>query len=271
LVQQIYHTVDLRLTNAVNGSGELEYLSTSGWVPVCHTSEFDKHAADVACHQLGYPFAAEFGQAIGSGDGIGITSSSCEGSSSQYLLKCVEFEKMACQFRYHLTCFSKYYNSFCININEIKYTLANPTVRLVGGPVEHMGRVEVYDRVSGQWGTICYNDVTDNSHIIGSVVCNSLGRYYTYDSGPANLSYNIQLSTNHPIVNGPIDCGTHSNVHDHFYQCPSFQLNSTDAMSRCTPDQEWVMVCSCKSYFMNLYTYVYTYIHTYIATSIIFK
>ena len=120
--RKIYHTVDLRLANAIDGSGELEYLSTSGWVPVCHTAEFDRHAADVACQQLGYPFAVEFGVAIGSGDGIGITSSSCEGSSSQYLFKCAEFEEMACQFRYRLTCYSKCYNFFCINFNEIYFS-----------------------------------------------------------------------------------------------------------------------------------------------------
>jgi len=121
-----------------------------------------------------------------------------------------------------------------------------------------MGRVEVYDRVSDQWGTICYNDVTNYSYIVESVVCNSLGKYYYYASGPANLSYNIQLSTNHPIVNGPIDCGTHSNVYGYLYQCPSFQLDSADAMSRCTPDQEWVVVCYCKLYFMYLCTCIHT-------------
>jgi len=140
----------------------------------------------------------------------------------------------------------------------MKYTLANPTIRLVGGPVEHMGRVEVYDRESNQWGTICYNDVTNSKYIVDDIVCNYLGRDDDV-SGPANLSYNIQLSTNHPIVNGPINCGTHSSFYDYLYQCPSFQLNPTDAMSRCTPDQEWVVVCSCKSYLM--YLHICMYIH----------
>ena len=112
-----------------------------------------------------------------------------------------------------------------------------------------MGRVEVYDRNSDQWGTVCYDDVINNNYyVITSLVCNSryFGGYYAFAFGPANLSYNIQPSTNNPVVSEPIDCGIYSDVYDYFYQCPSFQLNATAAMSRCTPDQEWVIVCHCK-------------------------
>ena len=112
-----------------------------------------------------------------------------------------------------------------------------------------MGRVEVYDRESDQWGTICYDDVTNNNQrVISNTVCHSFGtNMYSHASGPANLSSNIQPSTNHPIVNGPIDCGySYSNNYDYLHQCPSFPLNAMDAMSRCTPEREWVVVCNCK-------------------------
>ena len=122
---------------------------------------------------------------------------------------------------------------------------------MVGGPVEHIGRVEVYDRVSDQWGTICYDDIISGSSIrvIANLICYPLfGRpYHTY--GPASLFSNIQISTNNPIVSGSIDCSTvhsYSGFYDYFYQCSNFPLNSTEAMNRCTPDQEWVVLCNRK-------------------------
>ena len=92
------------MTNGDDGSGELEYLSASGWTPVCYTTQFDQHAADVACRQLGYLFATRSVPTAGTGPGIGIRSSTCEGSDNQYLFNCVEFEEMSCLNRYHLTC-----------------------------------------------------------------------------------------------------------------------------------------------------------------------
>ena len=127
----------------------------------------------------------------------------------------------------------------------MKHTLGNPIIRLVGGPVEYMGRVEVYDRDSEQWGTICSSDVGKAYYTLVNLVCNTFGtNYHLY--GPASLSSNIKPSINSPIVNGPIDCGYTFSIYDYFYQCQSFPLNSTEAVSRCTPDQEWVVVCDSK-------------------------
>ena len=99
------------MTNGNDSSGELEYLSASGWIPVCYTTQFDQNAADVACRQLGYPFAARSVPIGSRGPGIGIRSSSCVGSNSHYLFDCVEFEEMTCQTGYHLTCYSKQTNT----------------------------------------------------------------------------------------------------------------------------------------------------------------
>ena len=108
-----------------------------------------------------------------------------------------------------------------------------------------MGRVEVYDRSSDRWGTICNSDVSNYTYVIANLVCNTFGTYQSA-YGPANLSSNIQPSANSPIVNGPIDCGYNLDDYEYLFQCPSFPLNSTAAMLRCTPDQEWVVVCDRK-------------------------
>ena len=104
-----------------------------------------------------------------------------------------------------------------------------------------MGRVEVYDKATDQWGTICSGDISSDEYVIANLVCLSFGGTYYSAYGPANLSSDIQPSANTPIVNGPIDCGY--NEYDFLFQCPSFPLNLTAAVSRCTPDQEWVVVC----------------------------
>ena len=127
----------------------------------------------------------------------------------------------------------------------MKQTLGSPIIRLVGGPVGYIGRVEVYDRDSEQWGTICFSDVGEAYYTVASLVCNTFGtKNHLY--GPASLSSNIKPSINSPIVNGPIDCGYMFNIYHYFFQCQSFPLNSTEAVSRCTPDQEWVVVCGSK-------------------------
>ena len=104
----------------------------------------------------------------------------------------------------------------------------------------------MYDRETDQWGTICSGDTSSGEYAIADLVCHSFGGIYYSAFGPASLSLNIQPSANTPIVNGPIDCGYTTNEYDFFFQCPSFPLNSTAAVSRCTPDQEWVVVCNRK-------------------------
>ena len=95
------------MVNGDDSSGELEYLSASGWIPICYTTQFDEQAADVACRQLGYPYAIESGPTTASGSGIGISLSSCKGPHGQYLFDCVKYQEMTCQTRYRLTCYGR--------------------------------------------------------------------------------------------------------------------------------------------------------------------
>ena len=103
--------IGLCLNNETNETGLLEYFNTFEWVPVCFTEAFDRHAADVTCRQLGYPFATNFSSVLLPGDriGIGINRSLCEGANSGYLFNCVHFANMTCQMQLHLIC----YNSKC--------------------------------------------------------------------------------------------------------------------------------------------------------------
>ena len=109
------------MNNETDGKGLLEFHSTSGRIPMCFTEEFNDHAADVACQQLGYPFATNFSSVALPYDraGIGITGSVCEGingySYRGYLFNCVNFTNMSCQMQLHLTC----YNGKCDYTNHV--------------------------------------------------------------------------------------------------------------------------------------------------------
>ena len=107
------------MSNEINAAGMLEFLSTSGWAPICFTGVFNEHAADVACRQLGYPFSTAFSSVALPHDrpGIGITSSVCERANSyrSYLFSCVNFTTMTCQMQIHLTC----YNGKCNYDNSV--------------------------------------------------------------------------------------------------------------------------------------------------------
>lgn len=112
--------------------------------------------------------------------------------------------------------------------------------------MEYMGRVEVFDRTRKQWGTICTNDVSYN---LAKVVCKSLG-YFSYRShGQASYFTNVKPSPNSPIINGTILCfSIYRTLYTYYnlYQCSNFESNLKLVPSRCTSDQEWVVVCARK-------------------------
>ena len=109
-----------------------------------------------------------------------------------------------------------------------------------------MGRVEVFDRRSYQWGTICADDVY-NQYDVARTICKSLGYSSYYTCGRASDSSNITLS-NSPIVNGRFQCThTSSYTYQNLYQCSDFESHLLGmSPSRCTSDQEWIVVCTRK-------------------------
>ena len=244
------------MNNENNEPGLLEYFNTSTWVPVCFTGAFDEYAADVTCRQLGYPFATNFSSVELSyyRSGIGITRSLCERANSSYLFNCVQSISVTCHMQVQLTC----YNSKCTYLlkcvaiyNEWNIILGSNTVHLIGSPVEYMGRVEVFDRTSNQWGTICYNDVSSYQYYLANIICKSLGYYSYYNYGQAINFPNIELSSHSPIVNGSIRCtypssSSLSYVYQNVYQCSDFESKLGINISRCTSDQEWIVMCSRK-------------------------
>ena len=240
----------MNVNNEANEIGLLEYFNTSGWVPVCFTEAFNEHAADVTCRQLGYPFATSFSSVALHYDrpGIGITASFCEEANSTYLFSCVSSVNMTCQTQLYLTCYNSKHIDYIINIyNEWDIFIGSNTVRLIGGPVEYLGRVEVFDRTSNKWGTLCYNDTVLYQYHLSNIVCKSLGFFSAYIYGSASSFPNIALSPNNPIATGPIHCiYPSSNVYQNLYQCSDFESQLGISISRCTSDQEWIVMCTRK-------------------------
>jgi len=129
-----------------------------------------------------------------------------------------------------------------------------PTVRLVG-PVDYMGRVEILDIYSNQWGTVCADDV-QFKYGFGRTVCESLGYggdspYSFYQTaGSAGNYSNISLSLYDPIVNRSFYCSSSDYQHNRnlgykhqVYWCQEFMMSLGSAPLRCNPNEELVVVC----------------------------
>ena len=129
----------------------------------------------------------------------------------------------------------------------MKYLLDDNAVRLIGSPVQHMGRVEVFDKRSNQWGTICADDVYSHPYDVARIICRSLGYSAYRTHGRASNSSNITLSSNSPIVNGRFQCiYTSTYLYQNLYQCSDFESHLGVSPSRCTSDQEWIVFCTRK-------------------------
>ena len=110
-----------------------------------------------------------------------------------------------------------------------------------------MGRIEVFDRRSNQWGTICNNDVS-SGYELAHMICKSLG-YYDYRNYRLTTADNssIGLSSNNPNINGSFYCTYASSfAYQNLYQCLDFESHLGASPSRCTSDEEWILFCTRK-------------------------
>lgn len=142
-------------------------------------------------------------------------------------------------------------------MNKLYVLAGGNVVRLTGSHVKYIGRVEVLDKTSYQWGTICQNDVYI-SFYLARFICKSLG-YANYRITRSGRDYpNIASSSNSPIITGRIRF-TSSNYYHYYYRSQytyfslyhysDFESNLGNASSRCTPDEEWIVGCTRKCIF----------------------
>jgi len=133
--------------------GRLEVYYYAIWGTVC--DDYFTHAsAKVVCYMLGYGHVGQFiGNHYGAGCGtIWLDNVQCRGTETNIA-----------------DCSHRSWGSHdCSHSDDVSVTCV--TVRLVGGPNSHEGRLEVYHNVT--WGTVCDDGFTDAA---ASVVCDMLG------------------------------------------------------------------------------------------------
>ncbi|XP_065193127.1 deleted in malignant brain tumors 1 protein-like [Sycon ciliatum] len=151
-----FATTDVRLAGGFSSRrGRVEVrLSNGTWGTVCDDA-WDLLDANVVCRQLGFSKATAANLHYGTGDGpILLDQLDCTGQESDL------FQCQGNAVGVH----------DCSHAEDAGVDCANGDVRLVGGPSEMRGRVEV--RRYGVWGTVC-DDYWDKSD--GNVVCRQLG------------------------------------------------------------------------------------------------
>ncbi|XP_071495979.1 uncharacterized protein, partial [Diadema antillarum] len=170
--------------------GRVEVLVDDDWGTVCDDS-WDLADAAVVCRMLGFPGAEEalmlahFG--AGEGD-IVLDDVNCRGNETN-LAQCTYTGRENHNCRH-------YEDAGVVCTPLGKYT-SDLSVRLVGGPSPHSGRVEVYHE--GEWGTIC-DDAWDLHD--ANVVCRSLGY-----SGAISAPYGATFGQGSgPILLDDVNC-----------------------------------------------------------------
>ncbi|XP_038075993.1 scavenger receptor cysteine-rich domain superfamily protein-like [Patiria miniata] len=151
-------TISIRLVNGpTSNEGRVEVWHSGAWGTVCDDF-WDLNDANVACRQLGYPYAtnAYISATHGAGSGpIHLDDASCTGTEVRLG-----------------SCPHNGWDVHNCNHNEDASLKCYPgtRIRLVNGPLPNEGRVEVYH--NGAWGTVCddYWDIND-----GHVACRQLG------------------------------------------------------------------------------------------------
>eukprot|EP00057_Strongylocentrotus_purpuratus_P030837 XP_782850.3 PREDICTED: deleted in malignant brain tumors 1 protein-like [Strongylocentrotus purpuratus] len=150
--------VPVRLVDGASpNGGRVEVNYQGSWGTICDDS-WDIKDATVVCRMLGYPGVSSalmrFGEATGD---IILDDVGCDGSET-HIAHC-----------YH----SGYENHNCEHSGDVGIICSGEAelkVRLVDGPDEGQGRVELF--YFGSWGTVCYHGWTSSD---SDVVCRMLG------------------------------------------------------------------------------------------------
>ncbi|XP_030847146.1 deleted in malignant brain tumors 1 protein-like [Strongylocentrotus purpuratus] len=170
--------VPVRLVDGASpNGGRVEVNYQGSWGTICDDS-WDIKDATVVCRMLGYPGVSSalmrFGEATGD---IILDDVGCDGSET-HIAHC-----------YH----SGYENHNCEHSGDVGIICSGEAelkVRLVDGPDEGQGRVELF--YFGSWGTVCYHGWTSSD---SDVVCRMLGflRAVAHTTYPSLYGHDLQV------------------------------------------------------------------------------
>uniref|UniRef100_K1QGZ3 Deleted in malignant brain tumors 1 protein n=1 Tax=Magallana gigas TaxID=29159 RepID=K1QGZ3_MAGGI len=154
--------------------GRLEVYKSGRWGTVCDDGLNNKLSV-VVCRSLGLSWktSVAYGNAkYGEGSGpIWLDNVNCSGSETS-ITECIH---------------NGWGSHNCHHNEDVSIKCLPPfegLVRLVGGPTQYEGRLEVYK--SGRWGTVC-DDILNNS--LSVVVCRSLGLPWKTSEAYGNAKY----------------------------------------------------------------------------------
>ncbi|XP_030839511.1 deleted in malignant brain tumors 1 protein [Strongylocentrotus purpuratus] len=189
---------------ASSNEGRVEVNYQGSWCTICDDS-WDIKDATVVCRMLGYPGVSSALVRFGEGTGnTTLGNVECDGSET-HIAHCNNGG-----YEIHNCPHSEDVGVICSGEVELK-------VRLVGGPDESEGRVELF--YFGSWGTVCSYDWTSYD---SEVVCRMLG-FIGAIAHSAELSYGN--GTGDVILRQPRCSGKESSL----VECdPWYNLGNTD-------------------------------------------
>ncbi|XP_065929462.1 deleted in malignant brain tumors 1 protein isoform X2 [Magallana gigas] len=203
--------------------GRLEVYKQGRWGTVCD-ADLNDNLAVVVCRSLGLSWntSKAYGGAIfGEGSGpIWMDTVNCSGS---------EANLTECRHR-------GWGVSDCDHGKDVSINCLPPNeglVRLVGGPTQYEGRLEVYK--FGRWGTVC-DDILNNS--LSVVVCRSLGLPWKTSEAYGNAAYGEGSG---PIwLNNVICSGSETSIKEckHMGWGLRYCRHSKDVSINCLPSNE---------------------------------
>ncbi|XP_033728144.1 deleted in malignant brain tumors 1 protein-like [Pecten maximus] len=193
--------IDVRLTGG-SGShvGRVEVYYGGYWGTICGYYDWDYTDARVTCRMMGYSTGHQIYRTTNYGsltEPVWMGGVDCNGTEDS-LADC-SFGGWG-QVGY---CSSYPASVFCYNVTAS----SDIVVRLVGGAIPNVGRIEIY--FDGMWGTVCYDYNWDNKN--ADVTCRMLG----YSNGRSIYRTSTYGSYTSPVWMDDVRCnGTEENLAD---------------------------------------------------------